>query len=218
MKMKMILSALVAATMLGASITPVLADGDKSRGKKKGHYKNGKAYGQHHSQKRKSSWDKNRRSSWDDNKRRSNWEDSRRRSDWEAERRRRAWEDEQRRRREADRWRAIQSNQRYRSNSDLDRLSNRRQQTKNEWRNLAILSGAVSVLGLVQKDNRLVFAGAAGALYSLHRYEQDRKSQSKVDRLRASYFSQPYFVREGRRYDRRMVTKSGQRYYQFVRR
>jgi hypothetical protein len=100
----------------------------------------------------------------------------------------------------------------------LDRLSDQRQKTKNEWRNIAYLSGGVALLGLLQKDNRLVFAGAAGALYSLYRYEQDRKSQSKIDRLRASYFSQPYFVRDGRRYDRRLVTKNGQRYYQFVRR
>lgn len=210
MKMKMILSALLATAMLGASIAPALADDDRGRGKKKGHYKNGKAYGTHKSQQHRRDDDRWRRSSWDDDRRRSSWED---------DRRRREWEDEQRRRREAERWRSSQSyNDRYRSQSDLDRLSDRRQQTKNEWRNLAILSGAVSVLGLVQKDNRLVFAGAAGALYSLHRYEQDRKSQSKVDRLRASYFSQPYFVRDGRRYDRRMVTKSGQRYYQFVRR
>jgi hypothetical protein len=101
---------------------------------------------------------------------------------------------------------------------DLDALSNRRQQTKNEWRNLAIAAGAVAVLGVLQKDNRLVFAGAAGALYSLHRYEQDRKSQSQVDRARAAYFSQPYFYRDGVRYDRRLVTKNGDRYYQFVRR
>jgi hypothetical protein len=104
------------------------------------------------------------------------------------------------------------------NNSNLDALSKQRQKTKNEWRNIAILSGAVAVLGLIQKDNRLVFAGAAGSLYSLYRYEQDRKSQSKVDRLRASYFSKPYFTRNGRRYDRRTVTKNGQRYYQFVRR
>jgi len=95
-------------------------------------------------------------------------------------------------------------------------LSDRRQQTKNEWRNLAIGAGAVAILGLLQKDNRLVFAGTAGALYSLHRYEQDRKSQSEIDRARAHYFSQPYFYRDGKRYDRKLVNKNGQKYYQFV--
>lgn len=90
-----------------------------------------------------------------------------------------------------------------------------RQSTKNEWRNIAIGAGAVALLGLLQHDNRLVFAGSAGALYSLYRYEQDRKSQNKIDRARAAYFDQPYFVRDGKRYDRRLVTKNGERYYQF---
>lgn len=101
--------------------------------------------------------------------------------------------------------------------SYLDRESARRQQTKNEWRNIAIGAGAVAIYGLLKKDNRLVFAGAAGALYSLYRYEQDRKSQSQIDRLRAEYFSRPYLYRDGVRYDRRLVTKNGQKYYQFVR-
>lgn len=96
--------------------------------------------------------------------------------------------------------------------------SDRRNQTKNEWRNLAIGSGVVGVLGLLTKEPTLTFAGAAGALYSAYRYEQDRKSQSQLDRARAHYFSQPYFYRDGRRYDRRTVVKNGQRYYQFIRR
>ncbi len=93
----------------------------------------------------------------------------------------------------------------------------RRQQTKNEWRNLAIGSGLVGVLGLLTKEPTLTFAGAAGALYSAYRYEQDRKSQSSLARGRAFYFGQPYFYRNGQRFDRRTVTKNGQRYYQFVR-
>ncbi|HJP83175.1 MAG TPA: hypothetical protein VJ835_06670 [Fimbriimonadaceae bacterium] len=183
---------MLAATMLGASITPVLADDHKGKGKKLGHYKNGKAYGQHPSQNR------------------SRYDDERRRREAEERERQRRYEEE--------RWRASQYNNQYQSRNDLDRLSDQRQKTKNEWRNIAYLSGGVALLGLLQKDNRLVFAGAAGTLYSLYRYEQDRKSQSKIDRLRASYFSQPYFVRDGRRYDRRTVTRNGQRYYQFVRR
>ena len=199
MTFKTILSTMLAATMLGASITPVLADDHKGKGKKLGHYKNGKAYGEHQSQ--------NRDRRGDDQWRRD--EDRRRREMEERERQRRYQEDQ---------WRSSQYNNQYQSRNDLDRLSDHRQKTKNEWRNIAYLSGGVALLGLLQKDNRLVFAGAAGALYSLYRYEQDRKSQSKIDRLRASYFSQPYFVRDGRRYDRRLVTKNGQRYYQFVRR
>lgn len=101
--------------------------------------------------------------------------------------------------------------------NSLAALSARRQQTKNEWRNLAIAGGLVAALGLLKDDQTLVFAGAAGALYSLYRYEQDRKSQSQVDRLRAYYFSQPYFYRDGVRYTRRVMIKNGEKHYQFVR-
>lgn len=100
---------------------------------------------------------------------------------------------------------------------DLEKLIDRRQSKKNEWRNIAIGSGALGVLGLLKKDNTLFFAGTAGALYSLHRYEQDRKSQSKLSRARASYFSKSYFYRDGKRYERRLVTKNGKKYYRFVR-
>ncbi len=101
--------------------------------------------------------------------------------------------------------------------NSLAALEASRQKSKNEWRNIAYIAGAVSVLGILKKDNRLVFAGAAGGLYALWRYEQDRKSQSNIDSARASYFSKPYFTRDGQRYDRRIVTKDGEKYYQFVR-
>jgi hypothetical protein len=128
-------------------------------------------------------------------------------------------------RREADRRRQRQiyeadirhQNPNFYRGSSTQREIDRRQQTKNEWRNLAIGAGLVGVLGLLKKDNTLTFAGAAGALYSLYRYEQDRKSQSSLQRGRAYFFSQPYFYRDGHRYDRRTVTKNGQRYYQFIR-
>lgn len=93
-----------------------------------------------------------------------------------------------------------------------------RQTTKNEWRNLAIAAAGVSAFGLIQKEPTIAFAGAAGALYSLNRYEQDRRSQSTAARARVGIFSQPYFTRDGTRYDRREVTRDGQRYYQFMRR
>src|SRR2546430_13994641 len=96
--------------------------------------------------------------------------------------------------------------------------SHHRQQTKNQWRNIAIGSGALSLLGLVKHDSTPTFAGAAGALYSANRYEQDRKSQSKMDHARAAYFGKPYFYRNGHKYVRRTVWKHGHKYYQFVRR
>ncbi len=101
--------------------------------------------------------------------------------------------------------------------SGLDAAAARRAQTKNEWKNIAIAAGLVTAFGLIKHDNRITFAGAAGGLYALWRYEQDRKSQSELDRLRANYFSRPYFVRDGTQYDRRLVTRNGEQYYQFVR-
>ncbi|HZP84807.1 MAG TPA: hypothetical protein VFB21_24440 [Chthonomonadaceae bacterium] len=98
-----------------------------------------------------------------------------------------------------------------------DRESHRRQQTKNEWRNIAIGAGALGIIGLLRHDNTLTFAGTAGALYSAWRYEQDRKSQSKIDRARAAYFSRPYFYRNGKRYVRKTVWRNGHKYYRFVR-
>lgn len=103
------------------------------------------------------------------------------------------------------------------SGQNLGRLLQRRQDKKNEWRNIAIASGALGVLGLLKKDNTLFFLGAGGALYSAWRYEQDRKSQSRTARLRASYFSKPSFVRDGHRYVRKTVWRNGKKYYQFVR-
>jgi hypothetical protein len=98
-----------------------------------------------------------------------------------------------------------------------DQESKRRQEKKNEWRNLAYLGAAAGIYGLLKGDNTLFFAGTAGTLYSLHRYEQDRKSQSRIDRARASAFSRTYFYRDGKRYKRRLVTLNGKKYYQFVR-
>ncbi len=107
---------------------------------------------------------------------------------------------------------------RYRSSGATQRELDHRQQTKNQWRNLAYLGGAVAAWGLLKHEPTLVFAGTAGALYSLTRYEHDRKSQNRLERSRAYYFGQPSFVRDGRRYERRLVTRNGVRYYQFVRR
>lgn len=100
---------------------------------------------------------------------------------------------------------------------DIEAQIKRRQKHKNDWRNIAIGSGVLSLLGLLNNDKTLTFVGAAGALYSLHRYEQDRKSQSQLNRARATYFSRTYFYRDGVRYNRKTVTKNGKKYYQFVR-
>jgi len=95
--------------------------------------------------------------------------------------------------------------------------SRHRQQTKNTWRNLAYGAGAVGLLGLLKGDNTLAIAGGAGALYSAYRYEQDRKSQSKMDHARYQVFRQGSYTHNGHRYVRKTVWKNGQKYYQFVR-
>jgi hypothetical protein len=100
---------------------------------------------------------------------------------------------------------------------DWRREAENRQKTKNDWRNLALAAGGVAIYGLIRKDPYIGFGGLAGALYSLNRYEQDRKSQSQLERARASFFDRPYFYRDGKRYERRTVKRNGQKFYQFVR-
>lgn len=116
-------------------------------------------------------------------------------------------------------------NQDRRDNRDNGRWNNdrrddeydRREETKNEWRNLGIASGLLGVLGLLEHDRTLTFLGSAGALYSAHRYEEDRKSQNQLTRARARYFEMPRFFRNGNWYERKTVYRGGQKYYQFVR-
>jgi hypothetical protein len=67
----------------------------------------------------------------------------------------------------------------------LRQQSQQRQKHKNNWRNLAIGAGAVALYGLLKKDKMLTLGGAAGAGYSLYRYEQDRKSQADIDTRRS---------------------------------
>jgi len=98
-----------------------------------------------------------------------------------------------------------------------DWLAHHRRDSKHEWQNIAIGAGALGVLGFLTHDNFLGFAGTAGALYSLNRYDQDRRSENREERARAAYFSHPYFYRDGVRYDRKLVRRNGERYYQFVR-
>ena len=92
-----------------------------------------------------------------------------------------------------------------------------RQQQKNTWRNIGIASGAAGLLGLLKGDSTLTFVGASGALYSAYRYEQDRKSQSKMQRARAEMFRRQSFTRDGHRYVRKTTYKHRKKYYYFQR-
>jgi hypothetical protein len=95
--------------------------------------------------------------------------------------------------------------------------SRHRQKSKNQWRNAAYAGGGLTVLGLLKHDSTLTFVGAAGALYSANRYEQDRKSQSKIDRARAQMFARRSFTRNGHSYRRYTKMKNGKKYYYFKR-
>lgn len=99
----------------------------------------------------------------------------------------------------------------------LDDASHHRQKTKNDWRNIAIGSGAVTAYGLIKHDNNVSILGAAGTLYSLNRYEHDRKSQSKIDRARADRYGRSSYMDHGHRYTRHTVNRHGQKYYTYQR-
>lgn len=92
----------------------------------------------------------------------------------------------------------------------------RRDQTANEWKTIATISGALGLLGALNHDDTLAFAGAAGALYSTYRYDQDRNSRDARCRARSAYFDREYFIRDGHRFERREVWQHGVKYYQFV--
>lgn len=99
----------------------------------------------------------------------------------------------------------------------LNNQINHRQQTKNNWRNLAIGAGALGALGFVTHNDTLGVAGLAGGLYSLSRMNADQRSENRMQRARARFYSRPYTYRNGVRYHRRTVWSHGHRYYQFVR-
>jgi len=132
--------------------------------------------------------------------------DQRRRDDsWNRDNSRRRSDDRQ----WVDRGRNYRSDNRY-----YDGFSSGR---RNDWRDIAIGFGAIGIIGLLEHDDCLVFSGATGALYSLWRYNEDIDCDDPYRRARAHYFSLPYFYRDGCRYERRIVTRDGERCYEFAR-
>ncbi len=101
--------------------------------------------------------------------------------------------------------------------TNLDKASNHRNKTKNDWRNIGIGSAALGVLGLATHNKTLLIGGAAGAAYSASRYEHDRRSQSKIDRARANLYGKSSIMHNGHRYVRHTHYKGGQKYYSFER-
>lgn len=100
--------------------------------------------------------------------------------------------------------------------SKATRKIQQRQKTKGEWQKAAYAGGALAILGQFSKDKTLSYVGAAGALYSLYRYDQDSKAQDKYARQRAAFYRQSHYYKNGVRYDRKLVNKGGKKYYTFV--
>ncbi|HLK15505.1 MAG TPA: hypothetical protein VKT78_11935 [Fimbriimonadaceae bacterium] len=92
-----------------------------------------------------------------------------------------------------------------------------RQKHKNDWRNLGYAGAGVAGLGLLTHSPLLVGVGVAGGLYSAYRYEEDRKSQSKMARRRYALFHKKEIWEHGHRYKRVTVMRNGHKYYAFKR-
>ena len=97
-----------------------------------------------------------------------------------------------------------------------DQVSHR-QKSKNQWRNLGYAGGALGVAGLLTGNKTLAALGIGGGAYSAYRYEQDRKSQNRLEHGRYQLFSNRSFNYGGHRYERRSRTRNGQKSYYFHR-
>ncbi len=98
----------------------------------------------------------------------------------------------------------------------LNDLINRRQGKKNEWRNFGIAGGAAGIFGLLTGNKTVAALGLGGGLYSAYRYEQDRKSQSKLAQQRAALFNRSSFTHNGQRYVRKTKWVNGKKNYYFA--
>ena len=78
------------------------------------------------------------------------------------------------------------------------------QKNKNTWRNLGVAGAVVTGYGLLHHNTTTTLLGAAGTAYSLHRYEQDRHSQSQGrDARKQAYYRRRhhyYYDRNGVRH------------------
>ncbi len=88
---------------------------------------------------------------------------------------------------------------------------------RHDWLDIAGFAGFVGFIGLLEHDDFLYFAGSAGSLYALWRYDEDLACDDPYRHARACYFSLPFFYRDGCRYERTLVVRGGDRFYQFVR-
>ena len=92
----------------------------------------------------------------------------------------------------------------------------KRVKTKSEWQKAAYAGAGIALLGQLNRDKTASYLGAAGALYSTYRMEEDRKSSNKQKQALAAHYKQDHYVSKGVRYDRKTVRKNGKPYYTFV--
>jgi len=88
---------------------------------------------------------------------------------------------------------------------------------RTDWNDIAVFCGFVGIMGYLEDDDFLYFAGTTGALYAMWRYDDDLACDDPYRHARACYFSLPFFYRDGVRFERRIVVRGGERYYQFCR-
>lgn len=97
------------------------------------------------------------------------------------------------------------------------RSERRSRETESQWQKLGYAGAALGLLGQLGRDKTLSYVGLAGGLYSTYRMEEDRKSRDRDRQVRAQFWSQDEYYRNGRRYERRTVHRHGRTYYKFVR-
>lgn len=98
-----------------------------------------------------------------------------------------------------------------------DAQRRRRQETRSEWQKLGYAGAALGILGQLSKDKTLSYVGTLGGLYSLYRFNEDSKAIDRDRQLRAQFWGQSSVMRNGVRYNRKIVHRHGQDYYTFVR-
>ncbi len=92
----------------------------------------------------------------------------------------------------------------------------KRQKSKADWQKTANIAGVIGILGQLNKDKTASYLGTGVALYSIYRMQEDTKSQKRTPRERAAFYNRDHYVKNGVRYDRKIVKKNGQKYYTFV--
>lgn len=104
-------------------------------------------------------------------------------------------------------------------NNDQDSRNNHRfvRGDRDDWQDILYIGGFFDDLNFLSNDDTICFSGYDGALYPVWQYDNDCRSSDRAARARAELFGRTFFYRDGHRFERKLVTQHGERYYQFVR-